>query len=52
MQQAKNKKKKQKREQKPVDSYGGGDYISQYSSIMFTFLYIQKEYITCCEATH
>ena len=39
MQQAKNKKKKQKREQKPVDSYGGGDYISQYSSIMFTFVY-------------
>ena len=36
--QTKTKEKKEK-ERKPVDAYGGGDYISQYSSIMFPFVY-------------
>jgi hypothetical protein len=42
IQQTKNKqkqKKKKEKERKPVDAYGGGDYISQCSSIMFTFVY-------------
>ena len=33
------KQKKKKPETKPVDACGRGDYISQYSSIMLTFLY-------------
>jgi hypothetical protein len=36
---AKNKTKEQKRIKKHVDAYRRGDYISQYSSIMFTFVY-------------
>jgi hypothetical protein len=41
IQQTRNKKTKQKKktEKKPVDADGRGDYISQYSSIMFTFVY-------------
>jgi len=41
IQQTKNKKqnKRKKTKRKPVDAYGRGDYISQYSSIMFTFVY-------------
>jgi hypothetical protein len=41
IQQTKKQKAKQKKKtkKKPVDAYGGGDYISQYSSIMFPFVY-------------
>jgi hypothetical protein len=42
IQQTKNKKTKQnnkKRKRKPVDAYGRGCYISQYSSIMFKLVY-------------
>ena len=48
--QIKNKKqnKRKKTKEKPVDAYGRGDYISQYSSIMF-HLYIQQEYAICYE---
>ena len=37
----KNKKqnKRKKPNEKPFDAYGRGDYISQYSSIMFTLVY-------------
>jgi hypothetical protein len=35
----KNKTKEKKTKEKPVVAYGRGDYISQYSSIMFSFVY-------------
>jgi hypothetical protein len=38
-QKTKNKTKEKKTRRKPIDAYGRGDYISQYSSIMFTFVY-------------
>jgi hypothetical protein len=32
---------------KHVDAYERGYYICHYASIMFTYVYIQQEYITC-----
>jgi len=34
---------------KHIDAYGRGYYICHYASIMFTYVYIQQEYITCYE---